>query len=123
MIYAIVGGLLIVGGLIALTVALVQRHVCAEVEPYHPLFAESPDPAPVQPVEPEPLIDWQRAKYFTEEEAAQLQATATAPVVVAGTDLEMSLLIGEIYGACNDYRDGRDPCAGAVREPSPEVKR
>lgn len=86
MIYAIVGGLLIVGGLIALTVALVQRHVCAEVEPYHPLFAESPDPAPVQPVEPEPLIDWQRAKYFTGEEAVQLQATAPREVPYVVSD-------------------------------------
>jgi hypothetical protein len=86
-------------------------------EPYAPEFADEPDSV-------DAVHDsYERAKYFTEEEAAQLQATAPAPVVVAGSDLILSQLIGEIYGAFNDYREGIDVCAGAPREPSPEVKR
>lgn len=79
--------------------------------------AEAPDPVDQQ------LDVYERAKYFTDEEVDSLEATATAPAVVAGADLDMSILVGEIYRAFNDYREGIEVCSDARREPSPEVQR
>jgi hypothetical protein len=46
----------------------------------------------------------------------------TAPCVVAGQDLDDSILIAELQAAYDDYRRGVDIFAGARHEPSPEVK-
>jgi hypothetical protein len=46
----------------------------------------------------------------------------TAPRVVAGQDLDDSILIAELQAAYADYRAGVDIYAGARHEPSPEVK-
>jgi len=123
--WIVLGSLFIGLGLVAGTVFIVQRNASAESEPYHPLFAESPDPDPVvqQFEENGDTFGWQRSKYFTDEEAAALDATATPPAVVAGEDPRMSILMGQIERACHEYREGVDICATAVREPSPEVKR
>jgi hypothetical protein len=84
---------------------------------YPPEAAEAPDS--VDAVHDE----YERAKYFTGEEAAQPEAVPPPPVVVAGDDLRMSILMGQIERACFEYRKGVDICVDAVREPSPEVKR
>jgi hypothetical protein len=47
---------------------------------------------------------------------------STAPRVVAGQDLDDSLLVAELQQAYADYRAGVDIFAGARHEPSPEVK-
>lgn len=46
----------------------------------------------------------------------------TAPHIVAGQDIDDSILIAELQAAYDDYRAGVDIFAGARREPSPEVK-
>ena len=48
---------------------------------------------------------------------------STAPRVVAGQDLDDSLLIAEWQQAYADYRAGVDIFAGARHEPSPEVRK
>jgi len=47
---------------------------------------------------------------------------STAPRVVAGQDLDDSILVAEWQDAYAKYRAGVDIFAGAIHEPSPEVK-
>jgi hypothetical protein len=56
-------------------------------------------------------------------DAIPLPAHLASPQVVAGQDLDDSLLIREIYKACDDYRHAVDIFVGARHEQSPEVKR
>jgi hypothetical protein len=82
-----------------------------------PEAAEAPDPVDAHHDE------YERAKYFTGEGCALPGVAPPRPAVVAGDDLRMSILMGQIERACFEYREGVDICADAVREPSPEVKR
>ena len=47
---------------------------------------------------------------------------STAPRVVAGQDIDDSILVAELQAAYAQYRAGEDVFAGAIHEPSPEVK-
>jgi hypothetical protein len=53
---------------------------------------------------------YQRAQYFTEE------VMAAGPSIVAGQDLDDSLLIAELQQAYARYRAGEDVYAGAPKE-------
>jgi hypothetical protein len=95
-----------------------REHSCAELpDTYPPEAAEAPDPV-------DDVHDtYERAKYFTGEEAAPVKAEVPPPTVVAGQDIDDSKLVRELQEAYAAYRRGVDIYAGARREPSPEVQR
>jgi hypothetical protein len=101
-----VGAVLITSGCLA--------PLCLRRSPdgYPPEAAEAPDPVN------EVGDEYQRAKWFTGTEAVP-----APPVVVAGDDLLIAKLVGELQSAYLAYRRGEDVCVGAPAEPSPEVQR
>lgn len=81
-------------------------------DPYPPEAAEVPDPVN------EAGDEYQRASWFTGADEM-----LTKPAVVAGDDLLVAKLVGELQSAYLAYRRGEDVCVGAPAEPSPEVQR
>lgn len=71
---------------------------------------------------PDPVDDvhdnYQRAQWFTGADEVP-----AAPMVVAGDDLMVAKLVGELQSLYAAYRRGEDVYADARREPSPEVQR